>query len=198
MPPAPISRTSRMRVIASRGRVVSTPPLPRTPQRNPKNRPATSSEPLLSSSTTTSSSQSSVWSPFSRLFSRSAKSSSSTPRPPAARGKTWHYLRILLPLIPIVFFFTENFTQVMWVRGPSMSPCLNEGYEQTNTESDMVLVNMFPFRMGLKVFGKTRLERGMIVTFWYVFLDFFFFFFFFFFWKRWKCMSDFCLWCFQK
>lgn len=56
--------------------------------------------------------------------------------------------------------------------GPSMAPCLNEGYEQTNTESDMVLVNMLPFKNGLRIVGKkrTRLERGMIVTFRYLLL----------------------------
>lgn len=55
----------------------------------------------------------------------------------------------------------------MWVRGPSMTPYLNEGYEQTNTNSDMVLVNLFPFSAGIRSMGKkrTRLERGMIVTF---------------------------------
>ena len=53
-----------------------------------------------------------------------------------------------------------------------MTPYLNEGYEETNTNSDMVLVNMLPFNAGLRVKGKkrTRLERGMIVTFRFVFL----------------------------
>ncbi|RHZ44044.1 putative mitochondrial inner membrane protease subunit Imp2 [Aspergillus thermomutatus] len=54
----------------------------------------------------------------------------------------------------------------MWVRGPSMTPFLNEDYETMHTKSDMVLVNMWPFGgAGWPWERKRRLERGMIVTF---------------------------------
>lgn len=43
------------------------------------------------------------------------------------------------------------------MRGPSMTPCLNEEYATSNLKSDMVLVNMWkPGR---------ELRRGMVVTF---------------------------------
>lgn len=73
-------------------------------------------------------------------------------------------------------FFSEHIAQIMWVRGPSMTPYLNEGYEQTNTNSDMVLVNLFPFSAGIRSMGKkrTRLERGMIVTFRFVYPSYLF------------------------
>ena len=59
--------------------------------------------------------------------------------------------------------------QVMWVRGPSMTPYLNEDYDQMQTKSDMVLVNMWSWA-GLLPFRKERkLERGTIVTFRLVF-----------------------------
>lgn len=57
----------------------------------------------------------------------------------------------------------------MWVRGPSMTPYLNEDYEEMHTKSDMVLVNMWPWGgAGWPFGGKRRLERGMVVTFRYV------------------------------
>jgi signal peptidase I len=59
--------------------------------------------------------------------------------------------------------------QVMWVRGPSMTPYLNEDYDQMQTKSDMVLVNMWPWG-GILPFRKERkLERGTVVTFRLVF-----------------------------
>jgi inner membrane protease subunit 2 len=59
--------------------------------------------------------------------------------------------------------------QVMWVRGPSMTPYLNEDYDQMQTKSDMVLVNMWSWG-GLLPFRKERkLERGTVVTFRLVF-----------------------------
>jgi hypothetical protein len=54
----------------------------------------------------------------------------------------------------------------MWVRGPSMTPFLNEDYDAMHTKSDMVLVNMWPFGgAGWPWERKRRLERGMVVTF---------------------------------
>jgi inner membrane protease subunit 2 len=68
-------------------------------------------------------------------------------------------------MVPIALFFPEHVLQVMWVRGPSMTPYLNENYDQTQTQSDMVLVNMWPWG-SMNPFQKQRtLERGMVVTF---------------------------------
>lgn len=53
------------------------------------------------------------------------------------------------------------------MRGPSMTPYLNEDYAQMHTKSDMVLVNMWPWG-GWPWERKRRLERGMVVTFRYV------------------------------
>lgn len=58
----------------------------------------------------------------------------------------------------------------MWVSGPSMTPYLNEDYEQMHTKRDMVLVNMWPWGGAGWPWERTRrLERGMVVTFRYVF-----------------------------
>lgn len=49
-----------------------------------------------------------------------------------------------------------------------MSPYFNDGYEKTNTDSDMVLVSMWPWTAWPWVSGHRRiLERGMVVTFRY-------------------------------
>lgn len=78
-------------------------------------------------------------------------------------------LRFLAPAIPIGIFFSEHVFQVMWVRGPSMTPYLNEEYDQMHTKMDMVLVNMWPWAgAGWPWERRRRLERGMIVTFRYV------------------------------
>ncbi|KAJ5360932.1 Peptidase S24/S26A/S26B [Penicillium concentricum] len=74
-------------------------------------------------------------------------------------------LRWAAPILPIALFFPEHVMQVMWVRGPSMTPYLNEEYATTQTKSDIVMVNMWPWG-SLTPFKKERkLERGMIVTF---------------------------------
>lgn len=51
-----------------------------------------------------------------------------------------------------------------------MTPYLNEEYETMQTKRDLVLVNMVPFKGGLRSKGKkrTRLERGMVVMFRYL------------------------------
>ncbi|PYI06032.1 LexA/Signal peptidase [Aspergillus sclerotiicarbonarius CBS 121057] len=71
----------------------------------------------------------------------------------------------LLPLVPIGLFFSEHVLQVMWVRGPSMTPYLNEDYEQMQTKSDVVLVNMWGGGGLWPWERKRRLERGIVVTF---------------------------------
>lgn len=81
---------------------------------------------------------------------------------------SFRVLRFLAPTIPIGIFFSEHVFQVMWVRGPSMTPYLNEDYDQMHTKMDMVLVNMWPWAgAGWPWERKRRLERGMIVTFRY-------------------------------
>ncbi|EAW09936.1 putative mitochondrial inner membrane protease subunit Imp2 [Aspergillus clavatus NRRL 1] len=85
---------------------------------------------------------------------------------PTPIRRTFRVLRVLAPIVPIGIFFSEHVLQVMWVRGPSMTPFLNEDYETMHTKSDMVLVNMWPFGgAGWPWERKRRLERGMIVTF---------------------------------
>ncbi|KAH1914711.1 hypothetical protein KXW47_003961, partial [Aspergillus fumigatus] len=85
---------------------------------------------------------------------------------PTPIRRTFRVLRILAPIVPIGIFFSEHVLQVMWVRGPSMTPFLNKDYETMHTKSDMVLVNMWPFGgAGWPWERKRRLERGMIVTF---------------------------------
>lgn len=90
----------------------------------------------------------------------------SLPRPVRT---TFRVLRFLAPMIPIGIFFAEHVVQVMWVRGPSMTPYLNEDYETMHTKGDMVLVNMWPWGRGggggWPWEKQRRLERGMVVTF---------------------------------
>ncbi|KAF7529082.1 hypothetical protein PCG10_008853 [Penicillium crustosum] len=74
-------------------------------------------------------------------------------------------LRWAAPVLPIALFFPEHVMQVMWVRGPSMTPYLNEEYAQTQTKSDMVMVSMWPWGSILPFKKERKLERGMIVTF---------------------------------
>ncbi|KAJ5135089.1 uncharacterized protein N7515_004367 [Penicillium bovifimosum] len=74
-------------------------------------------------------------------------------------------LRWLAPALPIALFFPEHVMQVMWVRGPSMTPYLNEDYAQTQTKSDMVLVSMWPWGSITPFKKERKLERGMVVTF---------------------------------
>jgi mitochondrial inner membrane protease subunit 2 len=79
--------------------------------------------------------------------------------------RTFRVLRILTPIVPIGIFFSEHVLQVMWVRGPSMTPYLNENYTEMSTRSDMVLVNMWQWVFGWPWERSRRLERGMVVTF---------------------------------
>jgi inner membrane protease subunit 2 len=74
-------------------------------------------------------------------------------------------LRWLAPVLPVALFFPEHVMQVMWVRGPSMTPYLNEDYAQTQTKSDMVLVSMWPWGSIMPFKKERKLERGMVVTF---------------------------------
>lgn len=101
--------------------------------------------------------------PFSDFFSNLRQRYASLPRP---IQRTCRGLRILAPLVPISLFFSEHVMQVMWVRGPSMTPYLNEDYHENHTKSDMVLVSMMPSRVWPWE-RQRRLERGMVVTFRY-------------------------------
>ncbi|KAL1998177.1 hypothetical protein VTN02DRAFT_6718 [Thermoascus thermophilus] len=127
-------------------------------------RPLPSSSPIPESSSSapssasaSSSSPSSPASFFSRLRTRFSA------LPPPVR-RTFRVLRVLAPIVPIGIFFSEHVFQVMWVRGPSMTPYLNEDWPEMQTRSDMVLVNMWPWG-GWPWERKRRLERGMVVTF---------------------------------
>lgn len=99
---------------------------------------------------------------FSSFLTRFRKRYATLPAP--VRG-TARALRFLAPALPIGIFFSEHVLQVMWVRGPSMTPYLNENYAQTQTESDMVLVNMLPWGIGWLWNRERMVERGMVVTF---------------------------------
>ncbi|KAJ5511511.1 Peptidase S24/S26A/S26B [Penicillium expansum] len=95
---------------------------------------------------------------------------SALPYPVRQAGRT---LRWAVPILPIALFFPEHVMQVMWVRGPSMTPYLNEEYAQTQTKSDIVMVNMWPWGSILPFKKERKLERGMIVTFRWVLCLFF-------------------------
>lgn len=86
---------------------------------------------------------------------------------PSPVRRTFRVLRVLAPIIPISLFFSEHVAQIMWVRGPSMTPYLNEDYDQMQTQSDMVLVNMWPWGPVFPWARSKRIERGMVVTFRY-------------------------------
>jgi inner membrane protease subunit 2 len=140
---------------------VLSPELAKARSQNPSSSPSsspfsanTAPSPTTATTTTTTTTTSSS-SPFS-LFSRFRAHYSALPSPVR---RTFRALRILAPVIPIGIFFSEHVLQVMWVRGPSMTPYLNEDYAQMQTTSDMVLVNMWPWG------SRRRLERGMVVTF---------------------------------
>lgn len=78
-------------------------------------------------------------------------------------------LPLLATVVPIGMFISQHIYQIVWVRGPSMQPYLNEQYEQTTTEGDVVLVKMLPwFMWPWQKQARIELQRGMIVTFPYV------------------------------
>ncbi|CEJ57413.1 hypothetical protein PMG11_06107 [Penicillium brasilianum] len=99
---------------------------------------------------------------FSNLRQRYTQRCAALPRPIRLMGRG---ARFLVPVIPICLFFSEHVAQIMWVKGPSMTPYLNEDYDQMQTKSDMVLVNMWSLHRILPWKNDKRLERGMIVTF---------------------------------
>ncbi|CAG8193492.1 unnamed protein product [Penicillium salamii] len=100
--------------------------------------------------------------PLSTLLTTLRQRFSALPSPIRRAGRT---LRWLAPVIPIALYFPEHVMQVMWVRGPSMTPYLNEDYEQSQTKSDIVLVSMWPWGSIIPFLKPPRLERGMVVTF---------------------------------
>ncbi|KAL3482256.1 peptidase S24/S26A/S26B/S26C [Aspergillus californicus] len=93
---------------------------------------------------------------------------------PRSARQTLGALGVLAPIVPIGIFFLDHIMQPMWVRGPSMTPYLNENHEVMHTERDLIIVRMWPLegmRGGLgsdsgdekKKKGR-RIERGMVVT----------------------------------
>jgi len=85
---------------------------------------------------------------------------------PTPLRRTCRVVGIFGTFLPIGLFFSSHVAQLVWVRGPSMTPYLNEDYDQSHTKSDMVLVSMWPYE-GWPWPGRRqrRIERGMIVTF---------------------------------
>lgn len=102
--------------------------------------------------------------PFQSFFSNFRQRIAALPRPIRLMGRS---VRTLAPAIPICLFFSEHVMQIMWVSGPSMTPYLNEDYDQMHTKSDMILVNMWSMHRLLPWKNDRRLERGMVVTFRY-------------------------------
>lgn len=151
----------------SRPRVVSHAELKRRPTN------AFAKNPLLgrSSDSITSSSSSfshfkpaasASWSWWTAFRSRMRARYTSLPLP---IRRTARLLRLVAPIVPIAIFFSEHVLQIMWVSGPSMTPYLNENYDRTHTESDVILVNLWPWGT-VWPWNRTRvLERGMVVTF---------------------------------
>lgn len=86
--------------------------------------------------------------------------------PTPVRG-TCRFLRIFGTLVPIGIFFHEHVAGLRWVRGPSMTPYLNEDYDEMHTKKDVVLVSMWPWGRVWPWERQRRLERGMVVTFRY-------------------------------
>lgn len=150
MPPQKPTRLFNFNLVKPRS-PTSSAPRPRQPRPHPQSQ-------TRPKSTTTSPP------PSSRSFLSSLRSQLASLPPPLRR--TLRALRIAAPLLPIGLFFSEHICQIMWVRGPSMTPCLNEEYDTFHNKSDMVLVNMWPFGgAGWPWQRQRRLERGMVVTF---------------------------------
>ncbi|KAJ5692685.1 hypothetical protein N7462_002108 [Penicillium macrosclerotiorum] len=99
---------------------------------------------------------------FRSFFSNLRQRYAALPRPVRLACRS---ARVLAPMIPICMFFSQHVMQIMWVKGPSMTPYLNEDYDQMHTKYDMVLVNMWPFGQLWPWASPRRLERGMVVTF---------------------------------
>ncbi|KAI9371039.1 peptidase S24/S26A/S26B/S26C [Aspergillus egyptiacus] len=123
--------------------------LPSSPHPPPKSHPTT---------TPPTSTSSSPFSFFSRLRTRY------NALPHAVRAAVQIFR--LAPLLPIGAFLYDHVGQPIWVRGPSMTPYLNENYETDHTERDLVLLSMWPFGGAGWGFGdgKRRIERGMVVA----------------------------------
>lgn len=150
MPPPPDSKPRILTPNAAKARALdnaqSRSPLPKSPPPSPSQSPKPSF--------------------FSSLRARYAAL-------PAPFHRSVRVLRALAPLVPIGMFFSEHVMQVVWVRGSSMTPYLNENYEKTHTNSDMVLVSMWPWSSGggggiawpFDWSRRRRLERGMLITF---------------------------------
>ena len=81
-------------------------------------------------------------------------------RPPSflrSLQSAFSFYRIFLSFIPIAVFLDNHVVEPVLVRGPSMTPYLNEHYAEMQTSSDLVLLNKFE--------PAKELRRGMVVTF---------------------------------
>lgn len=80
----------------------------------------------------------------------------------AARFKNdyMRYSWAAITWIPPVIFINDNVFELLWIRGPSMSPFFNERHNET-TRSDICL--------NWKFQAQENLQRGQIVTFRWVF-----------------------------
>ncbi|PGH09450.1 signal peptidase I [Blastomyces parvus] len=89
--------------------------------------------------------------------SATASTSSSSFRSPRFRRTAFRLGGYSLLALGGLVLLSDHLAQVMWVSGPSMTPCLNEGYGETHLVKDMILVKKWePAR---------NLRRGMVVTF---------------------------------
>ncbi|EEQ90901.1 hypothetical protein RJZ56_002361 [Blastomyces dermatitidis] len=89
--------------------------------------------------------------------SATASSSSSFFRSPRFRRAALRFGGYSLLAMGGLVLLSDHLVQVMWVSGPSMTPCLNEGYGETHLVKDMILVKKWE--------PAKNLRRGMVVTF---------------------------------
>ncbi|KAF7712422.1 Mitochondrial inner membrane protease subunit 2 [Penicillium ucsense] len=74
-------------------------------------------------------------------------------------------VRVMIPIVPIGYFLTDNVMRITKVNGPSMTPYLNENYDQMHTQSDTALIQMWSKHRWIPWKDGRRLERGMVVIF---------------------------------
>ncbi|KAJ5622648.1 mitochondrial inner membrane protease subunit Imp2 [Penicillium herquei] len=95
------------------------------------------------------------------IFNRFRQRYASLPHP-VRRGLG--VLQVFGAFLPIGLFFSEHVAQIVWVRGPSMTPYLNEDYDKTHTQMDMAVVSMWPWGWAFPWERSKQLERGMVVA----------------------------------
>jgi inner membrane protease subunit 2 len=91
---------------------------------------------------------------FSQLFTRARAYA------PVAR-KTSFYLIGFATWIPALVFFNSHVAELVWVNGSSMYPYLNADYNRSLKQDVCINWKWAPL---------DGLKRGMIVTFWFVYL----------------------------